>query len=475
MWTPHRHPLLTQSLALIFLSLVLFPLNAYILVSSYVLQLLAPFARVHRRKIQTPRRVLVSGVNSAVGLAHARNLYLQGHYVVGADYEEYGLWGSGRFSRSIQRFYPLPGPSEELGAANYIYGLVEVIKDEKINTYISCASATSPAEDALAKSVIEKVTGCRCISFDPETAAQLSSKTAFLDLAKSTGLDVPKIHSVTSRDQIHKFLGPTKRKERCFTLTKDNPGKTRVEVYKKPVLPRRSLSQTYQFISQISVSNDEPYVLEEYDAGEEYCSYVLVVNGAIEALVACSVSQAGHVKGLDIESLLWQAIGQSTERIIKSLSPTLSGPLTIHFRVKTLVTTTGIEKKLIPQICMPKIGLPSLLLDPSVRVYGWRSTIYSQQGYRNVYWVATDLLYLVLFPLWDALRWRKTIGHVRRSWKEFLTHVVFWKEAIFILWDPLPYFWHYSIFWPLRLGLALMYGEKWNVLDVTSNELRYDV
>ena len=475
MWTSHRHPRLTQSIALISLSLVLLPLNIYILVSSYVLQLLAPFTRARRRKIQTPRRVLVSGVNNAVGLALARNLYLQGHYVIGADYEKYGLQGSGRFSRSIQRFYSLPGPSEELGTANYIYGLVEVIKDEKITTYISCASATNPAEDALAKSVIEKVTDCRCIAFDPETAAQLSSKTAFLDLARSTGLDVPEVHNVTSRDQIHKFLGPNKRRERSFTLTKDNPGKTRVEVAKKPVLPRRSLSQTYQFISQIPVSNEEPYVLEEYDTGEEYCSYVLVVNGNIEALVACSLSQTGQVKGLDIESLLWQAIGQSTERIIKSLPPRISGPLTIYFRVKTLLTTTGIEKKVVPQICIPKIELPSLLLDPSVRIYGWRSTIYSQQGHRNVYWVATDLLNLVLFPVWDALRWRRSIGHVWRSWKEFLKHVVFWKEAIFILWDPLPYFWQYSIFWPLRLCLALGYGEKWNVLDITSNELRYDV
>lgn len=488
MGTVRRSSQLYQSLVLILLSLFFLPFNLYILFSSYVLQVLSPFARARRGKLLFPKRVLISGTNNAVGLALARNLHLRGHYVIGADHEKYGLPGTGRWSKSIRRFYKVPGPSTKLGAADYMHGLLEIVKREEIEIFISCAAFTTAGEDAITKSIIENLTDCKCIAFDSETTARLANKTSFLELAKSIGLRVPEIHSVTSRDQIHQLLRSAKQKETSFTLTKARLNKPRVDASGNSLLPRRTASQTYQFVSQISVSDDDPYVLEEHVTGEEYSSFVLMMGGFIEAFVACLEPQGTHIIRLQTNSPLYYAILRLTKHLTTGLPESFSGPLTFHFRVQMLLTTSGFEKRLIPRACIPKIGLPSLLVDSqsrnsitklqeskgALRAPGISDVMFSSQGNQNVYWIATDFLALVLLPVYEVLRWRKGLNELCSSCKEFIEHILFWKEATFVLWDPLPTFWQYSVYWPSRIALAVLYGEEWNVLDETTNELRYD-
>ena len=477
-----------QSIGLILLSLLFLPFNLYVLLSSYVLQVLSPFARARRGKLLFPRRVLLSGINNAVGLALARNLYLRGHYVVGADYEKYGLPGTGRWSKSIRRFYKVPGPSAKVGTADYMHGLLEIVKKEEIEIFISCSAFTTAGEDAITKSVIEKLTDCKCVAFDSETTAQLANKTSFLELAKSIGLKVPEIHSVTSRDQIHKLLGSAKRRETSFTLTKARSNKPRIDASGNTLIPRRTASQTYQFVSQVSVSDDDPYVLEEHVTGEEYSSFVLMMGGFIEAFVACLEPRGTHIVRLETTSPLYYAILRLTKQLTTGLPENFSGPLTFHFRVQMLLTTSGFEKRLLPGACIPKIGLSSLLLDSysrtsvtnvqrsngALRTTGRSDAMFSSQGNQNVYWIATDYLNLVLLPAYDLVRQRKGFYELWLSGQEFIGHVLFWKEAMFVLWDPFPTFWQYSVYWSTRIALAAMNGEEWNVLDETTNELRYD-
>ena len=276
-----------QNLLLILLSLCLLPLDTFVLFASYALQILVPHGTTRRRIRRSPgfypRTVLVTGVGMSKGLALARMSYEAGHNVIGADFEPHGVPVNGRFSKALRKFYALPKPNERDGSAYYIQDLLRVIRREKVDLWISCSGVASAVEDGQAKEVIVRRSDCKAIQFDVETTATLHEKYSFIQRTMSLGLPAPETYDVDSRDAVHKVLHGARKKQYIMkSVGVDDASRGNMTL-----LPRRTVSETYSHVSKIAISKEKPWVLQQYIRGEEYCTHALVINGHVEAFVAC--------------------------------------------------------------------------------------------------------------------------------------------------------------------------------------------
>jgi len=290
---------LSRACGLIGVSLFLFPLSLPILISSYVCSVPARVDSSRRLLRQHPafhpKTILVTGAGTVSGLNISRALYEASHNVIGADFQPDQTSTHSRFSRAFQKFYSLQLPNKDYGAWLYIQDLLQVVQKEKVNLWINCSNRVSPLEDAQARKVLDEKTDCVCIALDSAFASQLSSRTGFLAFTKNLGLPTPELHPVWSRADIHNILNRSKGNKKFKLNTTQS---------KSVMLPRRTLSQTYQEVSSVKIPKDAPLVLEQhFDGVNRYAIFAVVIRGELRAFVASPVTDS---------STWYQAISTTT-------------------------------------------------------------------------------------------------------------------------------------------------------------------
>ena len=487
---------LAHSLALLFISLCLLPIHSYILLCSYTLQALLP-----RRKSAYPnpnfrrKRVVISGVNTANGLVLARAFHQAGHYVVGADCRINWVPGIGRVSRALRKYYTLPTPKDGLATTEYVHGLLRVVEKEEAELWISCSAFTSPIGDSLAREIIERKTKCRCLSLDMAHTSILSDKHEFLQYASSVGLPTPKTYSVTSRTQVHKVLGAAATSDQSFTISKvrsrqvaaDDSLRLPQEI--SPILPRRSLSETYQAIAEMSISPDKPYVLEEDVTGEEYITHSVVIRGSVETFAACATLKPSmHIRGLAPGSGLHECMLKFTQEFVTKFEHELTGSLSFTFKVQEMSSEKGYDNRLIPAACNPRVEVPSILLrsesralsqailgildEPTSNGYLKSSKkLVTATSTLNYHWIGQDLILLLALPALNFLNGRIDAYEIFGTWVLFLRNLLTWKDVTFELWDPLPWFWQWHVYWPMQVLLCILHRRSWSVIDVSTGHI----
>ena len=484
---------LAHSFALIFISLCLLPINSYILLCAYTLQVLLP-----RRKSAHPnsgfrrRKVVISGVNTANGLVLARAFHQAGHHVIGTDCRINWVSGIGRVSRALKKYYTLRTPKDGLATTEYVHGLLRVVEKEEAELWISCSAFTSPIGDSLAKEIIERKTNCRCLSLDMTHTSTLSDKHKFLQYARSIGLPTPKTYSVTSRTQVHKVLGAAATSDRSFTISKIRSRQVAADESLRqpqnisPILPRRSVSETYQAIAEMPISPDKPYVLEEDVTGEEYITHSVVVRGSIETFAACATLKPSmHIRGLAPGSGLHECMLKFTEEFVTKFEHELTGSLSFTFKVQEESSEKGYDNRLVPVACSPRVEVPSLLLrresqalsqailgildEPASNGYLKSSKkLVTVTSSLNYHWIGQDLILLLALPTLNYLNGRIDASEVLGAWILFLRNLLTWKDVTFELWDPLPWFWQWHVYWPMQVLLCILHRRSWRVMDVST-------
>ncbi|KAL8932165.1 MAG: hypothetical protein Q9216_006940 [Gyalolechia sp. 2 TL-2023] len=410
----HLH--FAQNAILILTSLLFLPLTTFIVVSSYVLRsFIAQDAPRKRKRIRSsptfePKTILVTGVGMTKGLALARLFYEAGHDVVGADFEPYGVRACGRYSTSIERFYSLPKPTVDSGPAIYISALLRVVRREKVDLWVSCSGVASAAEDGQAKEVIERRSNCRAIQFDVATTSMLHEKDTFIQETERIGLHVPETHNVTSRDAVHKVLHGTKKKQYIMKSV----GMDDAVRGDMTLLPRRTLSQTYDHISQIPISGQKPWVLQQFIRGKEYCTHSLVIEGQVKAFVACpSKELLMHYEALPAESALSRAMLAFTREFVERSGRDMTGHLSFDFLVDENASGKGAEFVLNPIECNPRAHTAVALFQGQGQemAKAYLSLMADGNGYTMeegivvpmkpmpCYWIGHDLVTLILLPL----------------------------------------------------------------------------
>ena len=374
-----------KSLTLIAISLVILPLTTLILLISYsfrppiylyrILQHVSP--NTLRRRLQAPatskpsrRTILVTGVGMSKGLALSRIFHRAGHRVVGADVAPFRfVTPCGRFSTAVDKFYNLPPIDDHNGPATYIHELLQIVHQERVDLWVSCSGVASALEDAQAKEVIERRSDCLCIQFDSTTTSILHSKDSFTSHTKNIGLPVPETYNVTSRAAVHKVLHQSPRtKKRYIMKNVGMDDASRGDIM--TLLPRRTLSETYNHVAHIPISTQNPWVLQQYVPGKkEYCTHALVIRGKIKAFVACPSSELlMHYEALPHPaSSLSRAMLRFTQEFVSRSSERLgaesgartpfvpmTGHLSFDFLIDEVVTEKGTESILRAIECNPR-------------------------------------------------------------------------------------------------------------------------
>ncbi|KAL8968747.1 MAG: hypothetical protein Q9183_002320 [Haloplaca sp. 2 TL-2023] len=499
-----------QNAGLILTSIFLLPLSTFILFSSYVFTFLFGPDLRHRRKFNQSARgfqqrtILVTGVGMTKGLALARLFYEAGHNVIGADFEPYGVHVCGRYSRSLKKFYRLPKPNAYDGAAYYINALLQVIKSEKVDIWVSCSGVASALEDGQAKEIIEKRSSCRAVQFDVEYTGKLHEKDTFIQETERCGLPTPETHNVTSRGAVHKVLqSPRKDSSKRKSYIMKSVGMDDSVRGNMTLLPRRSVSDTYNHVAQIPISDEKPWVLQQYVRGKEYLSHALIINSEVKMFVACpSAELLMHYEALPSESGLAQAMLEFTRKFVARSGKVLNGHLSFDFMVEEHATDSGAQLAILPIECNPRAHTAVALFrgqavqmaraytdilrsndqvvngnstsdddDESPSAHSDVSIVKADDFVLPHYWFGHDLVMLVLLPFLHVLLLRQSLLKLMRGCAQFLAYVLFWKDGTYEVWDPLPAWALYHVYWPGHFLACILQKRKWSRINVGTTKM----
>ncbi|GIK00420.1 hypothetical protein Aspvir_004443 [Aspergillus viridinutans] len=451
----------------------LLPLDNAILSAVYVVgfasQLLPGSCPSYQRKTALrnvhfyPKTVLVTGIDTPPGLAMARSWYYKGHRVVGTSIADSAIRSGESLSRTLAAFY-------NISRSQYISQLLDVIYREKVDIWMPCSDKTTAMEDAMAKEVIESRTNCKCIHLDTELADRFSRPESFIQYLVEKDLPVLETHQVQSRASIHSILhrSPTKvyQMRRASSIAADS---------KVIVLPKRTLSQTYTEVSEIQISKDSPWMLQQQTRLGTYFAEMLVVRGFVEAIrIRPSDQQLGWGRSR-LDEALAIAIRKLMDRFAMKGGPRLTGLLCVKLMIDEVFNTNSVRHVIhIAGCTQGAAAIRHLLQDASCSIPSGCVTVLAAQtngmstrlsessntGIRSLMCKAPSQR----SRFYEALKTHecgRLVLVVSRAMQllDRLTYeagqLVFWKNWRYSSFDPLPWWWDAHIYQPARhFGMA---------------------
>ena len=227
---------------------------------------------------QSPKTVLISGGKMTKALQLARSFHAAGHRVVLVESAKYRFTGH-RFSRAVDAFHCVPEPSEP----GYAEALLAVARLEQVDVFVPVSSPAASVPDAHARKLLDGV--CDVLHGDPDTVEMLDDKVSFAQAAASLGLRVPDSHRITDPRQVVDFDFP--------------PGMTYIlkRVAYNPVgrldltpLSAATPERNAAFVASLPISADDPWILQEFMDGQEYCTHATVRDGRLRVYGCCESS-----------------------------------------------------------------------------------------------------------------------------------------------------------------------------------------
>ncbi len=287
-----------RTLGMLALLTAALPLNAVVTAVAWLRRSdPAPTPAGHRRTI------MVSGGKMTKSLALARAFHRAGHRVVLVESARYRFTGH-RFSRAVDRFRTVPDPADP----GYADALLRIVRSEGVDVYVPVCSPASSVADAQAKPLL--VQHCEVLHPGPGVIGLLDDKDAFAATAASFGLDVPETHRITDAGQVAAFDFAS-RPGRTFVLK--SIAYDPVRRLDLTPLPRPSAAETEAFARSLPISAENPWILQEFVRGREFCTHSTVRDGEV-TLHGCCLSSSwqvnyAHLDRPDIEKWVRRFVG----------------------------------------------------------------------------------------------------------------------------------------------------------------------
>ncbi len=430
-----------QNLGTLALLAIAFPLNLSLVLASLLWNRFRG-SRQQLAEAETPRNILLTGGKMTKALQLARSLHAAGHKVFLVETQKYWLSGH-RFSNAVERFYTVPAPEKD--PDSYIQALLNIAKAENIDIYIPICSPVSSYYDSLAKPVLSSC--CEVFHFDAEITKMLDDKFAFSEKARSLSLSVPKSFRITDPEQVLSFnFDNETRKYILKSIAYDSI--RRLNLTK---LPCETPEATAAFVKSLPISQEKPWIMQEFIPGKEYCTHSTVRDGELR-LHCCCESSAFQV---NYENVDQPEIEQWVSRFVKELG---TGQASFDFIQAEDGAVYAIE-------CNP-------------RTHSAITMFYNHPGVAAAY-LAQQPLVEPMQPLPDSRPtywlyhevWR--LNEIR-SWKQLQTwvkNVLRGKEAIFDVRDPLPFLMVHHWHIPLLLLDNLRKLRGWVRIDFNIGKL----
>ena len=383
------------------------------------------------------RTIMISGGKMTKALQLARSFHGAGHRVILTETHAYRLTGH-RFSKAVSGFHITPEPSDP----GYIDALRQIVLTEQVNVYVPVCSPVSSVPDAVAKTALADL--CEVIHGDVDVIRQLDDKTAFSALALELGLSVPAFLRITHADQVKDFDFEKDRRRYILKSVAYDP----VRRLDLTPLPRETAEETAAFVDALPISETNPWILQEFIEGEEYCTHSTVRSGRI-TLHACCRSSASQ---LNYEQVDKPAMSAWADRLVNALK--ITGQVSLDFIETAQGQIYAIE-------CNPRThsaitmfynhpGVSQAYLDDDAALIEPLSTS------RPTYWFFHELF--------EGLTKPWTIGARART-------IARGKEAIFEPADPLPVLIAHHLQIPLLLLRALRRMTPWVKIDFNIGKL----
>ncbi|EFQ30728.1 hypothetical protein CGRA01v4_12769 [Colletotrichum graminicola] len=499
-----------KDLTLIALSLAFLPFNTALLFTCYAWQRLRP-GRASEGAPSTAdwppsqhrKTILVTGVGMTKGLVLARLFHKAGHRVVGADFSPYAC---GSRSRALSAYHVLQKPGRG-SSDSYLDSVLSIVGREKVDLWVSCSGVGSAVEDGIVKEVLEARTSCRAVQFNVATTRILHEKDSFMDHTRETGLHVPESYLVTSRNGMIAALEgaaglsynldreaakPNKeRKPRFIAKSVGVNDRGRGDMTLLP-LPTEKLTYDHVYrLEWLGLSDKEPWLLQEFVDGHEFCTHSLVVRGEVRAFVACrSAELLMHYVALPPDSSLSRAMLEFTRKQAASFGEGFTGHLSFDF----MVTNTDVamakmsepeQLVLYPIECNPRAHTAVALFGDTPDLVGQylavlhddessdrsETDVVTPRKPAKYYWIGHDLFTLFLLPTVRLLLFQMSLAAYSRSVWAFAEHLLFWKDGTFELWDPLPAWWLYHVYWPMMFWDCIVSRRSWSRINVSTTKM----
>ncbi|MCY7397054.1 MAG: hypothetical protein LH468_13060 [Nocardioides sp.] len=232
-----------------------------------------------RKRAADPLTVLVSGGKMTKALQLCRSFHDAGHRVVLVESGKY-RWTGHRFSRAVDRFHVVP----DVRADDYAQALLAIVEAEGVDVYVPVCSPAASLHDARAKAVLSPY--CDVFHLEPEQVEMLDDKFAFARAAAALGLSVPDTHHITDARQVLDFDFTRSRRPYILKSIAYDP----VHRLDLTRLPLDRAGDMEAFVRSRPISPDNPWILQEFVAGQEYCTHSTVREGRLRVYVCCESS-----------------------------------------------------------------------------------------------------------------------------------------------------------------------------------------
>ena len=381
--------------------------------------------------------ILISGGKMTKALHLARAFHRAGHRVILVEAEKYRLTGH-RFSRAVDAFYAVPAA----GAAGYVEALLEIVRAEGVDVYVPVCSPASAHHDAQAKAELEEF--CEVLHFDPATLQRLDDKYAFTAAATELDLPVPDAHRISGPEQVVEF-----------DFAEHEPPYILKSIAYDPIrrlalrpLPRPEAEHTRAFVTTLPISEENPWIMQAFVAGQEYCTHSTVRDGRVQ-LHCCCESSAVQLNYAMVEV---PEIEDWVRRFVRALK--LTGQVSFDF-------IRGGDGQVYAIECNPRThsAITMFYDHPDVArafLESGAEMVTPTRCARPTYWLYHELWRLVQSPR----KAHETLGRIRGG-----------KEAIFSWEDPLPFLMVHHAQIPALLIDNLRHGRGWLRIDFNIGKL----
>ncbi|KAI5459460.1 putative O-methyltransferase [Mariannaea sp. PMI_226] len=478
---------LAKNIGLLICCSLFLPINTAIVVTTYIWTKVIIGSRNMKALDDEPSKtILVTGMSMAKALSIARLFHGRGHRVIGADWHWLAL---GRFSQAVDDFYQLPHPIDSGGSRvnpQYLRAILDIIERERVDLVIPVSDVIAPLEDAVVKEVIEARFGTKCIQANVKHTALLHGKASFMEHTRTIGLQIPTKEIITFlREHGGLALSPRGKQFLIKPLEVDDLVRSQ-----RFVVPLGSPSETLARLNQIRFpSSESSYLIQEFIQGDEFCTHSLVIRDRVCAFVACpSTDVLTHYTALPCDLPLTRAMVGFTVKQAQTLAHDFTGHLSFDFIVLGDQSMDKLSKnrtfKLYPIECNPRVHTATVLFDhtpelvdeylsvlsASPRENPSSKPILTPKNANHVYWIAQDWVEFVLNPICRAFTGQGTLTDVLKSLGVFIEYLVFWKDGVFSVKDPWPFWWMCHVVWPLRFAKYLVRG-RWNKINISTGKV----
>ena len=423
---------------------IAFPFNLALVSAALVYGVIADGVERPKRRLKPRERktILVSGGKMTKALQLSRSFRQAGHRVILVEGAKYWFTGH-RFSRAVDRFYTVPKPDSPA----YANALLEIVKRERVDLYVPVCSPLASLYDSLAIPLLSP--HCDVMHVDPASIQRLDDKFQFSQSAAKLDLAVPKSFLITDPEDIVRFDFSRERRSYIVkSIAYDSV--RRLDLTR---LPARTADETARFVRSLPISKSNPWVMQEFIPGQEFCTHGTFRDGELRVHCCCE-SSAVQVNYQNVEK-------PAIEAWVKTFAAGLgmTGQASFDFiEADDDGTVYAIE-------CNPRThsAITMFYDDPRLAAaYVDRTPLEAPvrplPTGRPTYWFYHEIWRLLTARSWRTIVDRlKTIAHGR--------------DAVFDWRDPLPFLMLHHVHIPLLLLGDLRERRGWVRIDFNIGKL----